>query len=86
MELSILEDEEDMDDTQPKVPDSFIQVVFKDADSIVYDLQFGKFTKPAQIIAIAEHLHIIGETGLMQEQIAKMQNKIEVPKGHLQVR
>ena len=87
MESRIIEDEEDMDEPQqPKIPESFIQVVFKDANSIEYDLQFGAKTKPIQVMAIAEYLRVFGEAGIMQEQIKKLQDdemrKIEVPKGH----
>lgn len=63
-------------------PKSFIQIIFTDVGSTLFDAQIGNVT-PLQILALAQYLQFMGEAGLarqeMQRDQVKQRNKIVVP-------
>ena len=62
-------------DEQPK---SFIQVIFEDVGSVLMPIPPIINATPLQVLACAEYLHIIGESGLLQEHNRKMQEEQRV--------
>jgi hypothetical protein len=59
-------------------PDSFIQVVFKEQGSILFDANVNGVT-PLQFLAIGEYFKFMGEDLLRKAQVQKEQQKIAVP-------
>lgn len=69
-------------DQQQEQPKSFIQIVFKDIGSVEFNAMMDGIV-PMQLLALAEYLHFLGESGLVQEKVKEaqraQQNKIVVP-------
>lgn len=67
---------------EQKQPESFIQVIFSEVGSTIFNAQIGSVT-PLQVLALAHYLQFIGEAGLakqeMDRQAAEQRNKIMVP-------
>jgi hypothetical protein len=55
-------------------PKSFIQIIFSDVGSTLFEAQMNGVT-PLQILALAEYLHFIGESGLSKQQVEQEQRK-----------
>lgn len=48
-------------DTQPEQPASFIQVIFKEYGSVVFQISVGSQVSPLQMIALGNYLVRLGE-------------------------
>jgi hypothetical protein len=69
-------------DENKNQPNSFIQVIFSDVGSVLFSMTTDGVTS-LQMLALAEYLHILGEAGLLQEQVNQkqkaQQNRIVIP-------
>lgn len=63
---------------QPTNPTSFIQIVFKEEGSTLFDANFSGVT-PLQLLAIGEYIKIMGENMLKKANEQRERNKIQVP-------
>ena len=66
---------------QSQVPQSYIQIIFKEPGNVMYDIRASGIT-PGQFLAMAEILRLMGEAGFAQEQLQRAEArkpKIAVP-------
>lgn len=67
---------------QKEAPKSFIQVVFSDVGSVLFDMQVDGVV-PLQFLALGDYLRMLGEAGIARQEAQRSQvaqrNKIVVP-------
>ena len=72
--------------TPQQVPQSYIQIIFKEFGSVLFDGNINGVT-PLQFFAVAEYLRLLGEAGIKEEQAKRAaeaeRTKIVVPDGIL---
>jgi hypothetical protein len=78
---------DNMDQQTPQqVPQSYIQIIFKEPGSVLFDANIVGMT-PLQFFAIAEYFRLLGESQLAKEQAQRAaeteRTKIVVPDGIL---
>ena len=75
-----------MDQQTTQAPQSYIQVVFKEPGSVLFDANVSGMT-PLQFLAVAEYFRLLGEAGFLREQaqreVEAERRKIAVPDGIL---
>ncbi len=75
-----------MDQQTPQQPKSYIQIIFKEPGSVLFDAQVSGVT-PLQFMAVAEYFRLLGEVNWYKEQTQREteaeRNKIVVPDGIL---
>jgi|MudIll2142460700_1097286.scaffolds.fasta_scaffold284932_2 hypothetical protein len=65
-----------------QTPQSYIQIIFKEPGSVLFDAQVNGVT-PLQFLALGEYFRLLGETQLAKEQMQREEEmkrkKIAVP-------
>jgi hypothetical protein len=69
-----------------QTPQSFIQILFKEPGSVLFDANISGIT-PLQFLAAAEYFRLLGEAGFIREQaqreVEQERHKIAIPDGIL---